>query len=95
MWRLSRGRALRSVALGVSAGILIVSPFLLWGGVPLCPHCLFLGEPVRIVYGLPGPEALGRAKRGEIKLGGCMVSAGKPTYHCQRCGHEWGHLIGP
>jgi len=35
---------------------------------------------VPIVYGYPTPEAMEAAKRGEIILGGCLVSPGQPQF---------------
>jgi len=35
---------------------------------------------VRILYGYPTPEAMEAAKRGEIILGGCLVSPGQPQF---------------
>ena len=32
-----------------------------------------------------------RKKRGEIELGGCIVSEGMPTDHCKDCGADFGH----
>ena len=68
---------------------------LFWIGLPFCPYCGFHGAPVRIVYGLPSEKTLARAQAGQIKLGGCMVQSGCPTFYCQRCGADWGHLLGP
>lgn len=42
-------------------------------------------EPVAVVYGLPAPETMERAKRGELKLGGCVVVDGQPTKVCPIC----------
>lgn len=36
---------------------------------------------VPLVMGLPTPETLERAKRGEVKLGGCIVSGFEPQYY--------------
>lgn len=53
-----------------------------------CPHC---GEKtsVRIVYGLPHGELMVRAERGEILLGGCIISPDQPTRACTTCRSEW------
>jgi DNA-directed RNA polymerase subunit RPC12/RpoP len=55
---------------------------------PVCPKCGST-EVVRIVYGLPGPELLEEAKRGQIALGGCCVTGNDPQWHCHECGHRW------
>ena len=54
----------------------------------VCPDC---GAPmVRIVYGYPSPELFGQSARGEVALGGCVISGfgDDPTHRCQQ-GHEW------
>jgi hypothetical protein len=34
-----------------------------------------------LVMGLPRPETVARAKRGEVILGGCVVSGFEPKYY--------------
>ena len=41
-----------------------------------------------IVFGLPLPETFEAAERGEIALGGCILSGEDPTHHCAACGEE-------
>jgi hypothetical protein len=41
-----------------------------------------------IVFGYPMPEAFAAAERGEIALGGCVVSAEDPTHRCTACGQD-------
>jgi len=59
-----------------------------------CPHC---NEPLKlvpIIYGYPMPEVFDQARRGEVVIGGCMVSddpRDDPRYACAAC-HE---PIGP
>ena len=53
-----------------------------------CPEC---GAPmVRIVYGYPSSELFARSARGEVALGGCVISGfgDDPTHRCRQ-GHEW------
>jgi hypothetical protein len=52
-------------------------------GETACPACG--GTLVPIVYGLPGPEAAEAANRGEIALGGCMVTGDDPQFQCAAC----------
>ena len=55
---------------------------------PVCPVCK---EPmVRIVYGYPSMELFESSARGEVALGGCVVSGFgvDPTHRCRQ-GHEW------
>lgn len=56
----------------------------LTAGERRCAQC---GGPlVRIVYGFPGPEMWDAAERGEIVLGGCVMSPfPEPTRSCS-CG---------
>jgi hypothetical protein len=60
--------------------LVLILAFLLWIGMPVCPYCLWNGDVVRIVYGLPGTKLLARANAGQVKLGGCMVSPDKPIW---------------
>lgn len=55
---------------------------------PVCPEC---SKPMlRIVYGYPSAELFGRSARGEVALGGCVISGfgDDATHRCQQ-GHEW------
>lgn len=56
---------------------------------PQCPACGDAGKVVPIIYGRPGPDLLEAAKRGEVVLGGCVVSKGSPSWRCRACGKEW------
>jgi hypothetical protein len=35
---------------------------------------------------------LAAAKRGEIELGGCLITDNDPTDHCKNCGQYFGYL---
>ena len=53
---------------------------------PVCPDC---GTPmVRIVYGYPMGDLVERSMRGEVALGGCVVSGFDATHVCDQ-GHRW------
>lgn len=57
-----------------------------------CPRCAT--DAVRpILYGFPASEAEGEAARGEIVLGGCVVSEEAHIWRCTRCGAEGGRLV--
>lgn len=56
---------------------------------PACPDCGDAGKVVPIVYGRPGKDLLGAARRGEVVLGGCIESEENPRWHCNACGKEW------
>lgn len=50
-----------------------------------CPICNKKDKVIPIYYGLiDDKESLKKAKRGEIKLGGCMVSFCDPNWYCKR-----------
>ncbi|MBI5434146.1 MAG: hypothetical protein HZA52_15035 [Planctomycetes bacterium] len=53
-----------------------------------CPKC-GEAEIVRIAYGLPSPELVEEAQRGEVALGGCCIDDDSPEFRCKQCGHEW------
>jgi hypothetical protein len=54
-----------------------------------CPECRSL-EVIPIVYGLPGTELTEQAERGEVALGGCILTGNDPAWHCTACEHRWG-----
>lgn len=65
----------------------------LWGWMGLsstlkCPAC-GAKDVIRIVYGLPTEKAMKRAHRGEIMLGGCVVTDSDPNRLCRACGRSW------
>ncbi len=41
-----------------------------------------------IVFGYPMPATIAAADRGEIALGGCVVSGEDPTHHCAACDED-------
>ena len=56
---------------------------------PECPKC-GSEHVLPIAYGLPGPEMMEDVRRGEIELGGCVISGNDPQWSCQACGWRWG-----
>jgi hypothetical protein len=44
---------------------------------------------VPIVYGLPGIQLHHAALRGEILLGGCVISGDDPQWICRVCGRRF------
>jgi hypothetical protein len=68
-----------------------------WGGKPdkpeLCPLC-GSRSVVGIAYGLPDELGEEAARRGAIRLGGCILVKDAPKWHCRDCGHQWGKLLG-
>ena len=51
--------------------------------IPNCPNCR--QKMLEIVYGRPSIETMEKAERGEVYLGGCMISYRNPKYHCNNC----------
>ena len=41
-----------------------------------------------IIFGYPMAELFEAAERGEVALGGCVVSGEDPTHHCAACGQD-------
>jgi hypothetical protein len=50
-----------------------------------CPQCG--GRAIPIAYGLPGPELIKVAERGDVHIGGCLP--GTVSWHCTGCGHDF------
>ncbi len=50
-----------------------------------CPGC-GSERVVRLVYGYPGPDLRDQARRGEVGLGGCLISEHDPSWGCADCG---------
>ena len=62
-----------------------------------CPACK-AGKLIPIVYGLPGRELMEQSDRGEIELGGCVVSqiidengirSNDPELNCPACNSKF------
>ena len=59
-----------------------------------CPTCN-AAKLIPIVYGLPGRELMEQSDRGEIELGGCIITevfdpktgffSGDPELYCPKC----------
>jgi hypothetical protein len=56
-----------------------------------CPRCK-TDRAIRIVYGEPAPDVFEAADRGEIEIGGCVVTEDSPARRCKACGHAFGVL---
>ena len=56
---------------------------------PKCPSC-GSSKVVPIVYGMPGSELAEAYERGEVELGGCVITGDDPQWRCKGCGHDWG-----
>ena len=53
-----------------------------------CPDCMSR-DIVPIVYGLPGIQLHHAALRGEVLLGGCVISGDDPQWICRVCGRRF------
>ena len=53
------------------------------GYEPKCPNCG--SKLLEIIYGMPDSEIGEKAMKGELFLGGCMISDENPKYHCNTC----------
>ena len=62
------------------------------GAPPPCPSCG--GKLLLIRYGMPGISMMEAANRGEIILGGCIISEGDPDLECADCGKQFRALDG-
>jgi len=56
---------------------------------PACPECGTSENVIPIIYGYPGPELREAADRGEVWLGGCVITGDDPLWHCKDCGKSW------
>ena len=54
-----------------------------------CPSCGST-QTARIGYGYPSDEMIAAAERGEVAIGGCIVSDNDPKYSCRECYRAWG-----
>ena len=57
-------------------------------GVGPCPKCGSI-RTVPIVFGLPNETGMDKARRGDIHLGGCLVSGNDPEFICKECRETW------
>ena len=56
----------------------------------ICPYCRSKNV-IPIIYGFPGPDMFVAAEKGEIKLGGCVISLNGDDNdaYCKDCNKEW------
>ena len=82
-----------SMAFGCDCGMKVDNPPMDTGDageekVAVCSEC-GSANVIPIVYGKPGQELMDEAERGEVKLGGCVISRESPYNYCTDCGAEW------
>jgi hypothetical protein len=56
--------------------------------MPKCPICES-PNVIPIVYGKPTMEAMKKAERGEIILGGCIMNRDRKNFQCIDCGTKF------
>ena len=56
--------------------------------MPICPTC-GSSNSIPIVYGKPSLEAMKKAERGEIVLGGCIIRIDRNKFRCKDCGRDF------
>jgi hypothetical protein len=56
--------------------------------MPKCPKCES-PNVIPIVYGKPSMEAMQKAERGEIILGGCILNRDRKNFQCKDCGTKF------
>ncbi len=64
---------------------LIAEELIMWGHAT-CPQCG--GKTIPTIYGYPSRKAFEMAERGEVRLGGCVITVDQhetPPY-CPACG---------
>lgn len=49
-----------------------------------CPVCGKTDMVIPIAYGFPGPSMMEDSKKGELKLGGCLITDSDPEWYCKR-----------
>ena len=54
-----------------------------------CPVCRKKDQVVPIVYGKPGKKLMDKAKRGKVRLGGCVLSEDSKSRYCKRDDKEF------
>ncbi len=58
-------------------------------GRATCPRCLST-EVVPIVYGFPDEATRKKEAAWKLILGGCVLDANSPQWHCKNCGQKFG-----
>jgi hypothetical protein len=51
--------------------------------IKYCPKCH--SQLIPIIYGLPTHEMFLKQEKGELILGGCVISPNDPKYYCKKC----------
>jgi hypothetical protein len=54
-----------------------------------CPSCGESNSVIPIAYGMPDQESMEKSERGEILLGGCLITICQPTHFCKSCDEKF------
>ena len=49
-----------------------------------CPVCQMKDKVIPIAYGLPSAGLLKDAKKGKVRIGGCLITGCDPHWYCKR-----------
>ena len=52
-----------------------------------CPSCGHSHSVIPIAYGMPDSDIIEKSEKGEVMLGGCLITICQPTHFCKSC-HE-------
>jgi hypothetical protein len=55
----------------------------------ICPICKKEDQVIPIEYGIPRKRLVRKAKRGKVKLGGCVIKDCDPDWYCKRDDKEF------
>jgi len=50
----------------------------------ICPLCHKNDKVIPIIYGEPTSQIMEKAEKGEVKLGGCVMSKSNAKWYCKR-----------
>lgn len=54
----------------------------------ICPSCEKING-VQLLWGMPDAADLTLAEKGEVELGGCVITDMEVDRHCRSCAHQW------
>ena len=80
LWNETRGKT-------ILGGRLMIR---LWRRKRQPSRCRCGATPIPIAYGFPGGELVEAVERGEVHLGGCVVSWKNPAWYCPSCHRTFG-----
>jgi hypothetical protein len=51
---------------------------------PTCPKCGMSDKVIKILYGMPAPDVFEEEKKGNVRIGGCVVYGDNKEWYCKR-----------